>query len=167
MEEKTTPKTFGNIKVYEDIRDIVGQSKKVSVVEIPSDFEDIRYFLDVYDELTATTQPLLVTGPKIPAKIIESLLQILCEQFMVIEVTQPRFLENLELIVDLFLVNVDHETMDIDVLKRYVDIWNGRNLFFYFKPRGSGELKEFEELVKELGLAEKNIPFRIEEECQV
>ncbi len=162
MEEKTTPKTFGNIKVYEDIRDIAGETRKVSVVEFSPDFEDIRYFLDVYDELTATTQPLLVTGPKIPAKIIESLLQILCEQFMVIEVTQPRFLENLELIVDLFLVNVDHETMDIDVLKRYVDIWNGGNLFFYFRPKGPGEVKEFEGLANGLGLGEKNIPFRIE-----
>jgi len=161
MEEKTTPKTFGNIKVYEDIRDIAGETRKVSVVEFSPDFEDIRYFLDVYDELTATTQPLLVTGPKIPAKIIESLLQILCEQFMVIEVTQPRFLENLELIVDLFLVNVDHETMDIDVLKRYVDIWNGKNLYFYFKPKRPGEVKEFEDVAKRLGLSEKNIPFRI------
>jgi len=157
-------KTFGDIKIYEEIRDVAGESRKVSVVEILPGFEDIRDFLGAYDEILALNNPILITGSKILTQNIEPLIQICCEEFTIIEVIQPRFWEGLELVVDLFLVNVDYETLDPAALKRYVEIWNEKNLFFHFKPKGPDEVKEFEELAGSLGLIEKGIPFRLEKE---
>lgn len=162
MEEKTATKVFGNIKVYEELRDIAGQTKKVSVVWIPPDFEDISFFLDVYDELLALNNPILLTGEKILTQNIEPLLQICCEQFTIVEGVQPKFWENLELVADLFLVNVSLDTVDVGVLKKYVGIWNGKNLFFHFRSKGPEEVKEFEELARSLELGKKGIPFHIE-----
>lgn len=152
-------KTFDHIKVYEANRDILGKTQKVSVVEISPDFERISHFLGVYDEILKLNNPILITGKEINLSIIEALLQICCEHFTIVEVQGDRFRDSLDLVIDLFIVNVDLENVDEAVLAKYIKIYNGKNLFFNFKGADSAKV---EELSRKLGMGQKKIPFNIE-----